>query len=457
VGFYDYETGGGHTAKKGSVGKIYHIWGPPAALQRRQGGPFPIEATVDFPDGSAGIFGFDDLEIINEDIFQPASNKDLTKRRAERVAKAKAMGRQVCDKCGEVIDGATYTCSKCNAKVDADCYDPVEHLCVTCYDMKWHEDHNLREDIFKPATPKELGKRKEAEPKAYDIYIGDQYDGRVLSKEKAVDIAKQYRGGRVYEVPESSGMRLTVGSAKRIYPEYPEVVEDIFKPAKRGEVKKRKRTFDKSAEGAREQFNKIRSDFSAMMHEFTRNDEDPPEYLIELGKEMRWLSKEIIPEDPESALDILNRAKELLRQLRVFVTGEDVSEDIFKSASGEEVKRREEEHAEKVGYAPFRRIVNELDKVLDKKTFSADDNLTWLNIFDNRSNNVIVSVELFEDETDEGASVIKVENHWELGQDAYYDVGYEKNIEKNVVNRTMKALKDYLEDKNAGTGSMPNR
>jgi hypothetical protein len=102
------------------------------------------------------------------------------------------------------------------------------------------------------------------------------------------------------------------------------VNEDIFKPAKKGEVNKRQKRFESSVEKSKQEWLDIASNFYNMYEEFTRDDEDPPEYLTDLYKEMRQIGKEIIPEDPEGILDVVNRARELLKQLRVFVTGEDI-------------------------------------------------------------------------------------------------------------------------------------
>jgi hypothetical protein len=102
------------------------------------------------------------------------------------------------------------------------------------------------------------------------------------------------------------------------------VNEDIFKPAKKGEVNKRQKRFESSVEKSKQEWLDIASNFYNMYEEFTRDDEDPPEYLTDLYKEMRQIGKEIIPEDPEGILDVVSRARELLKQLRVFVTGEDI-------------------------------------------------------------------------------------------------------------------------------------
>lgn len=203
-------------------------------------------------------------------------------------------------------------------------------------------------DIFPPASPEDLDNRNKDFSGKFPIgttvrlkndvgfYDYETGGGQIAEKGKVGKIINLWGSLDGYRVPRSlsstpvnTPIEATVefpdGSAGIIgFDDLEPINEDIFKPAKRGEVNKRQKRFESSVEKSKQEWLDIASNFYNMYEEFTRDDEDPPEYLTDLYKEMRQIGKEIIPEDPEGILDVVNRARELLKQLRVFVTGEDI-------------------------------------------------------------------------------------------------------------------------------------
>lgn len=201
---------------------------------------------------------------------------------------------------------------------------------------------NIKEDIFKPVTGKEFIDRKEEYTKnikdkkekqiartiGRTVTTGDGWSGKVLSYDEHNDgflilIDDEWGPVEPYDRLVDFSILFPNWDDDEEDQDDPFLDEDIFKPAKPGDIKKREIKWVKSTKKYWEDWHKINDEFTSMYNEFTRNDQDPPEYLIHLSNEMDALERELIPEDSDSVVDVVDRARKLLKLLRVYVTGQE--------------------------------------------------------------------------------------------------------------------------------------